>query len=633
MSNRSLVLSVLSSLLVLLLAVLWGYRQWFESDDRSEGSVPVSEVRTGRGDPSQVPPMSRVDVERVGVGRSRVSTSPRLDSVSVGRVAEDDPSPLEPLPDSALPGALSVFVEDASGDAVAELGVRVRLGTKESLARTDDGGEARFDELAPGSYQVFVRQGEEVLQAEQNVEVLSDDLVEFHYLLPENWHSVSGVVVDSLKNLLSDVEVSISSLNKVRGETLLFQASGVRSVRSGEDGAFEFSGLPQGDFEIFANAGQGFAQKRENVMSPAGELEIVVYRAKEIFVEGRAVDGQGRGISEVWVSVVNARERTKTDEDGNFELSVLVELNFGKPLAILGRKQGYRAVEERLDFEKIQENDTLEVDLVLEGVSSLSTVEGRLEDREGNPVPGEAVYMRSAEMKLRYLARSGDEGEFVFEDIPSSSDYRLWINPSELYRDKVVHPFNVHPGKNSVELVLDVVEINSVKGVFLDANGDPVPSYTFRVRSVQARSQAFVGTTDEEGQFLVEGVPSGNLLFHTISQPILRVRGAELNTDEPLEVEVVIGLGDETFTAVLVDNEGRPVSGAKLSATWIFRKEVLLSQMVFEGTADSDGQVVFEGLAHGSYEVRIRAPGFKTHEGEFKLSKGEATELSFTLEK
>jgi hypothetical protein len=143
---------------------------------------------------------------------------------------------------------------------------------------------------------------------------------------------------------------------------------------------------------------------------------------------------------------------------------------------------------------------------------------------------------------------------------------------------------------------------------------------------MQARGQILDVTSDANGEFVLvlDDVPSGSLMFDTLAQPRLIVRGARLKPSEELDLRIPPGLGDSEVEGVVLSQDRRPVRGAKLSVIWNQRQAPLMCELAFEATTGARGKLALGNLGHGSYRVLIAAAGFPPFADTFELSDGES---------
>jgi hypothetical protein len=198
---------------------------------------------------------------------------------------------------------LVVIIEDSDGDRLAEVPITIKTGRRKINATSDEEGEATFEALAPGNYEVFVGTGDDTLRAERDLELSNDEEMEVLYVHRDANQSVAGRVTDSLGNPLTQVPLAVALLRRTADETFLLGAFAQRRLLTRELGEFEFVGLPEGNYEIILDASREFAAKRLNVMAPADGIEIVLYQARAVTIQGRVLDPDRQVINDAWVTV------------------------------------------------------------------------------------------------------------------------------------------------------------------------------------------------------------------------------------------------------------------------------------------------------------------------------------------
>lgn len=627
MSPRSLVLSLAAALGLLAVVIFFVLRSTTENGthDPDRQVPPTPSAATDTIDQTVATPTRPHDDPSAVV----VASQDRGDSTAA---SSRDESALEPLPDPLASGALVVLVENSEGSPLVDRTVSITSGRSVRSEATNEEGAATFVELAAGRYDIFVTDGSHKLQAERSVTLRQEEEREVLYVWREASREVSGLITDNVGTPLSKISLSISPLRRTADETFLLAASSKRQVTTDGEGAFTFTGLPEGNYEIVVAATREFGVKRQNAMAPAEGVELVLFRTRQLTLEGRVITPEGDGIEGAWITVAGRRERQSTDDVGDFSFTLDVDIDFSKTLGLLVRKDGFRASEERLRYEDIQDLDVVEMEIQLDPIADFASLRGRILNSHGRPVPDESVFLRSPELKLRYYGRSDETGHFEIENIPAGEDYRLWIYPTSDYLDKIIHPVKIEVGDNDLEVILESLDLGEVRGTLVDVNGAPVPSFTFRVKSMQARGQFVDVTSDANGEFLVEDVPSGNLMFDTLSAPRLTVRGARLNPDDALDIRIPIGFGTGALEGLVLSADRRPVRGAKVAVEWSHREAPLTCRLTFEATTDARGQFDVEDVGHGSYRVLISAPGFQQFKETLEIEEGESKkDMTFML--
>jgi large repetitive protein len=157
----------------------------------------------------------------------------------------------------------------------------------------------------------------------------------------------------------------------------------------------------------------------------------------------------------------------------------------------------------------------------------------------------------------------------------------------------------------------------AIEGTVTDPEGEPVAGAEVRglVRPPRGVSQfAAQGVTDEEGNFRMEGLPSGSLtLFEVLAEGFARypppgqMREQKYISDESvLRIDARLTRGVALIGTVSVKDGNEPVPGAKLllipRSAWSWATE--------SATTGPDGTFRVESLAPGEYAIQVTAEGY-----------------------
>lgn len=306
-------------------------------------------------------------------------------------------------------------------------------------------------------------------------------------------------------------------------------------------------------------------------------------------------------------------ERTRTDDEGRFELSGAYDGSYqGLGIDLRGPRSTLRVVEQQVHGgERVDLGDiVLAAGCILTGrvvdetgtavagarvrvspappavASGLSEVQPfELQDLRSDCAVGISQYVHRGDVspvvELPPLVRrhlddfplpttlSDDEGRFRFEGVPIggvllAADMKGWLGYLKL--------FQAEAGEN----VLDDVTLRAgrtIHGEVFDLSGDPIVGAEVMAGTEIAGSAAVLhpaGPTDADGRFSVSGCPEdGNMMAcarRRPGDPWIGVIGASV---DDMEIEF-----EETFsiTARLIDVMGAPVTGARVELELAFER-------------------------------------------------------------
>jgi hypothetical protein len=249
----------------------------------------------------------------------------------------------------------------------------------------------------------------------------------------------------------------------------------------------------------------------------------------------------------------------------------------------------------------------------MEPLYASAMVSGSVKDADGLPAAGEIVRLHSANLKRNYRAVADQGGEFEFDGVEPADDYQLWVRPIGPYRDYVQANIAVTAGYLRRDIALENLERGyRLSGRLLDPSGRPVPNLTLTVRSKAAMAQILPVTSNAYGEFVVENVPEGELVFESRSMPYYHVTGLRLDSgDSDRRVELVVNRGKHKLLGKVVGSDGTPVAAPKISITASKTVGGMQSRASTSTSADAEGRFVFTDLSAGQHTITVNAPGFE----------------------
>lgn len=247
------------------------------------------------------------------------------------------------------------------------------------------------------------------------------------------------------------------------------------------------------------------------------------------------------------------------------------------------------------------------------------TVRGRVVDETGAGVPSANIFSGSsgAPMLREPRAQSDGEGYFLIPDLPAdqplllqaradryvaSLPTRVPMPPPELVELKVLR------GRTLAGRVVDEASAGPVAGAQVAASQREQRS--FAGASMMGLGRVFAGgETDEQGSFLLEGLPPGEniSLFASAAgyqHQQLDIDLAERDERTPVTITLQRGL---VLAGQVVDASGAPRSGVMVEAT-----SAAMSQGMGPGgylpptVTSAEGRFRFEGVPAGQWQLAAR---------------------------
>jgi uncharacterized GH25 family protein len=372
------------------------------------------------------------------------------------------------------------------------------------------------------------------------------------------------------------------------------------------DGSFEIRVNP-GTYDLFVRAA-GYAPALRHQLRVTAQLEPLTIKLDAGFdVSGRVVEVGGAGIKDVHVVSNNdgTLSESMTDEGGNFRLTSLPN-----------RTVNIEAYKEDGSVEEEREVKAPRNGFIIE-VTPTVVVSGHVVDKAS----GAGVIDFTATIKDQE-SRSG--GSFFFHQTRSSTVHDAGgkftiegvpTRPAELY----VTAAGYQPGKSTLKLDsgknVENLEIALEKGARLvghvsNSAGEALDDVY--IEAAQGTGATFNGIdsqptrTDSDGNFTIEGVPSGELVVsfrkegYQGTRKTISVNGPEVRADAQLD-------RGKTLTGHVVSSSGAPIADAAVQAD----SQTMDSQFS-RTTSGNNGAFTLTGLAPGIYRLVVSRLGYVT---------------------
>jgi len=386
--------------------------------------------------------------------------------------------------------------------------------------------------------------------------------------------SISGRVVDGAGKPIADVNVTNMGASSIDV-----------SVRTGADGKFELKGLAEGTYQLYAFR-NGQHKQIDGIKTGTTNLEIVLDDAREMSKAGKVIgtvldDVTDKPIDDFKLSGFESQYK-KLAEPGKFEFRTPGPYGYGVTLTAPGYD------EKKVTIQRATPGQTREQTFRLGKPGALI---GRvIEEGSKKPLPGVTVVNWGG---LQYYERSNstpknhnttdEQGKFVLAPAPSGDNYvefRLSAPYSETTKKAVVKS-----GETTDMGDIEIAQGGTIIGhVLRSSDKSPVSGKAVQLYGYDPDSQITRrATTDEQGQFKVEGLPARRY------QVSVDDVSKEVNLEKAGTAEVTVLLGGVTIKGK-VTRGGTPVS-ASVSA------------------AGKDGQSFNNYAQHGEYTIKNITPG------------------------
>jgi protocatechuate 3,4-dioxygenase beta subunit len=391
----------------------------------------------------------------------------------------------------------------------------------------------------------------------------------------------------------------------------------LRETKTNEAGQFSFDGLLPGNYRVRGRK-DDLTGLSSTISATAGlaVTDLVVEMDRWRAFQGKVSDRQtGKGIA--GAAVVVRREQPPFDgawralagADGDFEIKGMLPGNYRAEISATG----YAAAVERIATDNADK-------AALFALDPEAKVRGTVTDSAGRPALDAVVRVnvvgRPQQMGTggQTLARTDADGRFEVRGVAAG---QIVVVAST--SDAVGHhgPDNLASGETKeVKVILsDGVKLT---GVVHYQDGSPavnasVSATTVGVGAVGPR----FATTDEQGNFAVDGILPGNVMVKTgdrlAETMVMRTTSGPESTTvtvqpgvTPPPVQLILPKrGSSKIAGVVVDNRGQPIGEALVRA----RSEG--PNPVFgRAISAEDGTFTISGLTSGSYNLLLSHPNF-----------------------
>ncbi len=367
-----------------------------------------------------------------------------------------------------------------------------------------------------------------------------------------------------------------------------------------DEGAFSFADVAPGAFQIAAAApGHQRALLKGLEAKPGQDLSgIAILLSPGATVEGTVRSTDGKPVEDAEVSVADGSSgdssQTSTDADGYYRIE---ELPPG-PHTLEARANGYRRAVRDVEATVETRGVDFQLDRGLE-------VSGRVVDETGSPVPDAGVDLSGRPGPPQSAVSDGD-GSFRLSGVEDGT-YRLTAGKKEYgtaEKDLTVADAPV----SEIELRLSPAREGAIVGQLTGLEFSQLAH-----ARVWADSGNGFGAVDAEGSYRIDHLaPGDHKVLATVPDTPLHAEGKVTLADGATEARLDLHFGGgHTLTGVVLRN-GEPCPGASLVLS--------NSEHVLRAATDLQGELRFEGVEDGGYELRAGTASGVWHREDLTVS-------------
>ncbi len=228
---------------------------------------------------------------------------------------------------------------------------------------------------------------------------------------------------------------------------------------------------------------------------------------------------------------------------------------------------------------------------------------GSLSSNYGDVVANESIRLMSESANQRYSEISDENGHFSFEDIVPALDYRLSVSPIGMYKRVSMDALEILTNQTTLSVVLEPLEFGTLKGKVFNTEGLVVPGYELRIQSPLKSRWVRKIVANAIGEFKIENVPVGPIIFTKTFGQALRIAGHEFSGESHTSIELVVDVGNNELRGVVYDEFGNAAPGATVVLDWRHSYQGVTTTVTRRSTTRPSGEFHFQGLGKGEHEL------------------------------
>jgi protocatechuate 3,4-dioxygenase beta subunit len=439
--------------------------------------------------------------------------------------------------------------------------------------------------------------------------------------------SISGWVQDGGGKPLAGIQLVATArqLFGTAGDDKAVGEKNRQTARTDAEGYFRLSGLADGEYGISTVATPEYESAKATVRAGVDSTVLVVGGNTRISVtvSGTVAGSDGQPLAGVRVRAPGATGRASSGGDGRYALQLSIR-DRNRSYSVQFATWGYRTESLRLERSALEDGAEIALDAAMEPSEDMTVVAGKLVDTAGTAIPDARIRLSSSRLNRSYVARSDRAGEFLFPEVGIGDDYRLWVRPQSGYEEYIEEPIVIATGGTHLPVTLEPLASGTLEGEMVAADGTPLPDFSLWLRVASPSEQQHrVVTSDRNGRFTVADLPQGELSFSTRASPHFRITGVQFAPEVRDRVQLWLDLGSYEARGYVLDADGEPLPGSRVSLTWSLIDGAVQSRSTRDTVTDAAGWFLFTQLGPGWHTLTVDAPGHRPARLDHYVSSGD----------
>jgi protocatechuate 3,4-dioxygenase beta subunit len=432
-------------------------------------------------------------------------------------------------------------------------------------------------------------------------------------------HAISGHVLSTEGDALEGVMI-VALPDRLDDEEIQADANLRFWTKTNSLGAYVFSGLPAGEYTIRSARLGEYHPARMSARTGIDYADLVMSRNQDLLVEGRVFGEFGEPLEGVIVVPgVLGQPSGQTGLDGRFALPLSVSPTVAS-LTLRFQLPGYREQSSTVLVAAHSADGSGQLRVVMDPIQSWTSLEGKVVDDTGEPLPGRPVELRSQAGRQSQSTTTDKNGRYAFAFVEAPAEYRLLVSGGDGFRD-AEERLHVTPHMRDVVVVAEPYRTGTVAGQLVNQSGAPIADFDLVLRNVDSREPNAIVSTDSFGNFEIQAAPAGELVIASRSTPSVLVKGLSLEPGERIYLPLVLDWGQHSIRGMVVDARGNPVPASRVILNWSHQDKQVNTQATRRTATDSQGQFTFSNLGPGPHSLKVDAPGFLGVDIDHDLSR------------